>query len=217
MKKHKCALFDLDGVIVDTAKFHFLAWKKVSSIFSYDLTLSDNERLKGVSRSDSLRIILKMANITLKPLVFQQFLIQKNQDYLDCIKDINPQDILPGIYDALIFLKQKQIKIGLGSASKNAKIILDRLELTSFFEVVIDGNSVVNSKPHPEVFLKGSSAFGVTPDKCLVFEDSSSGILAAKAAGMTAVAIGSPESFSNEDFCYPNFLTLVQSDLKELF
>ena len=217
MKKHKCALFDLDGVIVDTAKFHFLAWKKVSSIFSYDLTLSDNERLKGVSRSDSLRIILKMANITLKPLVFQQFLIQKNQDYLDCIKDINPQDILPGIYDALIFLKQKQIKIGLGSASKNAKIILDRLELTSFFEVVIDGNSVVKSKPHPEVFLNGSSALGVNPDKCLVFEDSASGILAAKAAGMTAVAIGSPESFSNEDFCYPNFLTLVQSDLKELF
>ena len=217
MKKHQCALFDLDGVIVDTAKFHFLAWKKIASILNYDLTQIDNEKLKGVSRSDSLDMILKMANKNIETSKFKEYLVQKNLTYLEYIKDINPQDILPGISEALSLLKNKNIKIGLGSASKNAKIILERLGLIHYFEVIIDGNKVEKSKPHPQVFLKASSNFGIVPEKCLVFEDSNAGIQSAKAAGMTAVAIVSPEKFSNEDFCYPDFLTLIQNDLDKLF
>ena len=217
MKKHDCALFDLDGVIVDTAKFHFLAWKKIASIFNYDLTSNDNEQLKGVSRSDSLQIILKMANTVIEPSKFEKYLAQKNLDYLDFIQDLGPKDILPGIFETLIFLNKRKVKIGLGSASKNAEVILSKLGLTSFFEIVIDGNKVNKSKPHPEVFLRGSSALGVAPEKCLVFEDSASGIISAKAAGMTAVAIGNPDEFLNEDFCYPNFLSLVKNDLDKLF
>ena len=120
-------------------------------------------------------------------------------------------------FETLIFLNKRKVKIGLGSASKNAEVILSKLGLTSFFEIVIDGNKVNKSKPHPEVFLRGSSALGVAPEKCLVFEDSASGIISAKAAGMTAVAIGNPDKFLNEDFCYPDFLSLVQNDLDKLF
>ena len=148
MKKHQCALFDLDGVIVDTAKFHFLAWKKIASILNYDLTQIDNEKLKGVSRSDSLDMILKMANKNIETSKFKEYLVQKNLTYLEYIKDINPQDILPGISEALSLLKNKNIKIGLGSASKNAKIILERLGLIHYFEVIIDGNKVEKSKPN---------------------------------------------------------------------
>ena len=217
MKKHECALFDLDGVIVDTAKYHFLAWKKIASNFKYNLTHEDNELLKGVSRIESLKIILKLANKSLDEVLFEKILIQKNKDYLNFIQNITPEDILPGISEALCYLKKKQIKIGLGSASKNAKVVLDLLELTSYFEVIIDGNNINRSKPDPEVFLRGSSALGITPDKCLVFEDSASGILAAKTAGMTAVAIGSPDTFLKQDFCYPNFLTFFKGDLHQLF
>ena len=158
-----------------------------------------------------------MAQTTLDDSNIKRYLIQKNEDYLKYIKDINPQDILPGIFETLTILKEKKVKIGLGSASKNASIILDRLELTSFFDVIIDGNQVDKSKPHPEVFLRGSEALGVNPLQCVVFEDSSSGILAAKAAGMTAVAIGAYETFTKQDYCYPNFLPLVQRGLGELF
>ncbi|MEO2099456.1 MAG: beta-phosphoglucomutase [Flavobacteriaceae bacterium] len=217
MKKHQCALFDLDGVIVDTAKYHFLAWKKVASNFGYILTEEDNEQLKGVSRPDSLQIILKMSRKSIDSKDFEACLVQKNKDYLESIKNVIPGDVLPGITDALAFLNKKRIKIGLGSASKNAKVILDRLELTSYFEVIIDGNQVEKSKPDPEVFLKGSTALQIAPEYCVVFEDSASGILAAKAAGMTAIALGNPKVFSNYDFCYPDFLPLVDRDLAQLF
>jgi len=217
MKKHQCALFDLDGVIVDTAKHHFLAWKKVASNLGYILTEEDNEQLKGVSRPDSLQIILKMARKSIDSKDFEACLVQKNKDYLESIKNVSPGDVLPGITDALAFLNKKRIKIGLGSASKNAKVILDRLELTSYFEVIIDGNQVEKSKPDPEVFLKGSTALQIAPEYCVVFEDSASGILAAKAAGMTAIALGNPKVFSNYDFCYPDFLPLVDRDLAQLF
>lgn len=217
MKKHQCALFDLDGVIVDTAKHHFLAWKKVASNLDYILTEEDNEQLKGVSRPDSLQIILKMARKSIDSKDFEACLVQKNKDYLESIKNVSPGDVLPGITDALAFLNKKRIKIGLGSASKNAKVILDRLELTSYFEVIIDGNQVEKSKPDPEVFLKGSTALQIAPEYCVVFEDSASGILAAKAAGMTAIALGNPKVFSNYDFCYPDFLPLVDRDLAQLF
>jgi len=207
-KKHLCALFDLDGVIVDTAKYHFLAWKKIAKNIGYDLTHEDNEQLKGVSRQDSLNIILDLANVTIDLEVFNHFLIQKNDDYLLLIQSISPNDILPGIFEALTFLKDREIKIGLGSASKNAKIILQKLQLMDYFEVIIDGNIVIKGKPDPEVFLKGCNALNVPNDRCIVFEDAFAGIIAAKKAGMTAIALGDEKFFSNADFCYSDFTQL---------
>ena len=216
-KKHLCALFDLDGVIVDTAKYHFLAWKKIAKNIGYDLTHKDNEQLKGISRQDSLNIILDLANVTINLEVFNHYLIQKNNDYLILIQSISPNDILPGILEALTFLKERGIKIGLGSASKNAKIILQKLKLMDYFEVIIDGNIVIKGKPDPEVFLKGSTALNVPNDRCVVFEDAFAGIIAAKKAGMTAIALGDKKFFSNADFCFSNFTQLNIKVLSNLF
>jgi len=216
-KKHLCALFDLDGVIVDTAKYHFLAWKKIAKNIGYDLTDKDNEQLKGISRQDSLNIILDLANVTINLEVFNHYLIQKNNDYLILIQSISPNDILPGILEALTFLKERGIKIGLGSASKNAKIILQKLQLMDYFEVIIDGNIVIKGKPDPEVFLKGSTALNVPNDRCIVFEDAFAGIIAAKKAGMTAIALGDKKFFSNADFCFSNFTQLNIKVLSNLF
>ena len=216
-KKHLCALFDLDGVIVYTAKYHYLAWKKIAAEFDYELTEADNEQLKGVSRSDSLNRILEMAGKSLDEDSFNQFLHQKNKDYLIFIQEVKKDNILPGVKHALDFLKENKIKIGLGSASKNAQIILEKLEITSYFETVVDGNSVQNGKPHPEVFLKGSQLLGVEPEYCVVFEDSQAGIHAAQAGGMTAIALGEEQVFSDMDYCFPNFEALDSATLKTLF
>ena len=215
--KHELALFDLDGVIVDTAKYHFIAWRKIAKCFNYELKTEDNQKLKGLSRADSLNQILNLANITLDPSSFIIYLEKKNQDYLNYVREITVDDILPGILEALDFLDKKRIKIALGSASKNAKLILEQLEITSFFKIVVDGNQVKKSKPHPEVFLKASMGIGINSKKCVVFEDSQSGIIAAKAAGMTAVAIGDKNDFANYDYCYPNFSSINTSELEMLF
>ncbi|MDC0514293.1 beta-phosphoglucomutase [Flavobacteriaceae bacterium] len=217
LKKHRCALFDLDGVIVDTAKYHFLAWKKIAAQCGYELTLQDNEQLKGVSRPDSLNRILEMAGTRLDETTFESYLHQKNKDYLQLIQEVTPEDILPGVQAALNFLKLNKVKIGLGSASKNALIILEKLQITSFFEVIIYGNSVQQGKPHPEVFLKGSNALGEAAEACVVFEDSQAGIDAAKAGGMTAVALGDAKLFKNMDYCYPDFEALDKVVLQTLF
>ena len=215
--KHKLALFDLDGVIVDTAKYHFISWRKIAKCFNYELKTEDNQKLKGLSRADSLNQILNLANMTLDSNSFKIYLEKKNQDYLNYVREITVDDILPGILEALDFLDKRRIKIALGSASKNARLILDQLEITSFFKIVVDGNQVKKSKPHPEIFLKASTAMGITPKKCIVFEDSQAGIIAAKAAGMTAVAIGDKNDFTNYDFCYPNFSSINTSELEMLF
>jgi len=217
LNKHSCALFDLDGVIVDTAQYHFLAWKKIAAQCGYELTVQDNEQLKGVSRPDSLNRILEMAGTSLNETTFESYLQQKNNNYLELIQGVTPDDILPGVQAALNFLKVNKVKIGLGSASKNALIILEKLQITSFFEAIIDGNSVQHGKPQPEVFLKGSNALGVAAEACVVFEDSQAGIDAAKAAGMTAVALGDAELFENKDYCYPDFEALDEVVLQTLF
>ena len=217
MKIHTCALFDLDGVIVDTANYHFLAWRKIASNFGFELSKENNEKLKGVSRTKCLNIILELSNFDLNENSFNYYLKKKNEIYLDYIKNINSENILPGILKTLNYLKEKKIMIGIGSASKNAKFIIEKLKIVPFFDVIVDGNQIVNSKPDPEVFLKGSKALGVLPENCVVFEDSDSGIQAAKAAKMTAIAIGTPDKFSNYDFCFTNFLKIVKSDLDNLF
>lgn len=214
---YQCAIFDLDGVIVDTAKFHFFAWKKIAATLGYILTDKNNDQLKGVSRVDSLKRILQWSNTQLDTAKFESLLVQKNKDYLELIQGLQPQDILPGIPKTLTFLKQNKIKIGLGSASKNAIPILEKLKILDIFDVVIDGNQVMRSKPDPEVFIKGSTAMQVNPKLCVVFEDASSGIEAANAAGMKAVGIGSKEDLIGASICFPSFDAISVNQLSDLF
>jgi beta-phosphoglucomutase len=187
-------LFDLDGVIVDTAVFHFKAWRRLAQKLGGDFTEEQNEQLKGVSRVDSLKKIIKWTDATVSDEEFQSLMVEKNEWYLELVQGLGPQDALPGALNFLQTAYDQGIKIALGSASKNAPMILEKLGITPLFTAIIDGNNVVNGKPHPEVFLKGAEALGLEPSECVVFEDSIAGVQAAKTGGMSSVGIGDAET-----------------------
>lgn len=187
-------LFDLDGVIVDTAVFHFQAWRRLAQKLGGDFTEEQNEQLKGVSRVDSLKKIIEWTGATVSDEEFQTLMVEKNEWYLELVQGLGPQDALPGALNFLQTAYDQGIKIALGSASKNAPMILEKLGITPLFSAIIDGNNVVNGKPHPEVFLKGAEALGLEPSECVVFEDSIAGVEAAKAGGMSSVGIGDAET-----------------------
>jgi len=187
-------LFDLDGVIVDTAVFHFQAWRRLAQKLGGDFTEEQNEQLKGVSRVDSLKKIIEWTGATVSDEEFQTLMVEKNEWYLELVQGLGPQDALPGALDFLQTAYDQGLKIALGSASKNAPMILEKLGITPLFTAIIDGNNVVNGKPHPEVFLKGAEALGLEPSECVVFEDSIAGVQAAKTGGMSSVGIGDAET-----------------------
>ncbi len=192
--KIKACLFDLDGVIVDTAKYHFIAWRDLAAKLGFEFTQQDNERLKGVSRMASLDILLEVGGITLDDETKNKLADEKNRNYVAYIEKMSPDEILPGAKELLKELKNNGIKIALGSASKNAMTILNRLDLTSLFDAIIDGTKVNEAKPNPEVFLKGAQALGVQPSECVVFEDAEAGVEAALAGQMKCVGIGSAQN-----------------------
>lgn len=192
MARIKALLFDLDGVIVSTEKNHFEAWRETASKLGIPFSEHDNEALKGVNRVDSLKQILKLGNKTVSAEEFESLLVFKNDMYLDSITTLSKDDLLPGVHALLLQAKSMGIKIGLGSSSKNAPMILTRLGITDLFDVIIDGNGVTHPKPDPEVFLNGAKALGLAPSDCLVFEDASSGVAAAKAGGFIAIGVGNP-------------------------
>ena len=187
-------LFDLDGVIVDTAVFHFQAWRRLAQKLGGDFTEEQNEQLKGVSRVDSLKKIIEWTGATVSDEEFQTLMVEKNKWYLELVQGLGPQDALPGALDFLQTAYDQGVKIALGSASKNAPMILEKLGITPLFTAIIDGNNVINGKPHPEVFLKGAEALGLEPSECVVFEDSIAGVQAAKTGGMSSVGIGDAET-----------------------
>ena len=187
-------LFDLDGVIVDTAVFLFQAWRRLAQKLGGDFTEEQNEQLKGVSRVDSLKKIIEWTGASVSDEEFQTLMIEKNEWYLELVQGLGPQDALPGALNFLQTAYDQGIKIALGSASKNAPMILEKLGITPLFTAIIDGNNVVNGKPHPEVFLKGAEALGLEPSECVVFEDSIAGVQAAKTGGMSSVGIGDAET-----------------------
>ncbi|GET45530.1 beta-phosphoglucomutase [Capnocytophaga felis] len=201
----KAYIFDLDGVIVDTAKFHFLAWKKIGEEFGFELTHELNEQLKGVSRVDSLTKILGWAGVSVSSEKFDELATRKNADYLSYVEKMNENDILPGVKTFLEKAKKENIGIALGSASKNARPILQKLGIISYFDVIVDGNDVTKAKPDPEVFVIAAQKLGVDNEKCVVFEDSEAGIQAAKTAGMKAIGIGSPEVLTQADEVFSGF------------
>jgi beta-phosphoglucomutase len=186
-------ILDLDGVICDTAHFHFLAWHRLAAEYGYELTQADNEQLKGVSRADSLTFILGLANKTLSTEQFNEDLRRKNEWYLDLVKDMGPLDVLPGVPSFFAEVAARKIPLALGSASKNANMVLTRVGLIQAFDAIVDASQVSQGKPHPETFIKAAELLGIAPENCLVFEDSAAGVQAAITGGMKAVGIGSAE------------------------
>lgn len=186
-------ILDLDGVICDTAHFHFLAWQRLAAEYGYALTHADNEQLKGVSRVDSLKFILGLANKTLSNEQFETDLRRKNEWYLELVKDMGPSDTLTGVTAFFAEVAARKIPLALGSASKNANMVLTRVGLIQAFNAIVDASQVTHGKPHPETFLKAADLLGFAPENCLVFEDSAAGVQAAIAGGMKAIGIGTPE------------------------
>jgi len=201
----KAFIFDLDGVIVDTAKYHFLAWEKIAKALNINFTHEHNELLKGVSRIHSLDIILELGNVQASQEDKDKWLIQKNEDYLSYLVDMDESEILPGVFKILQLLKEKNQGIALGSASKNARPILEKTGILSYFDVIVDGNDVTNAKPDPEVFLKAAKLLNINSRNAIVFEDSVAGIQAANIAGMVSVGIGERTILHEADYIFKDF------------
>ena len=212
----KGVIFDLDGVIVDTAKYHFLAWKKLADSLGFEFTESHNELLKGVSRIRSLEILLKTGNVTLSDTEKQKVLISKNTQYLGYIEKMGADEILPGVLKVLDYLDQNKVNYVLGSASKNAELILKQVNLHHRFFGIVDGNDVSKAKPDPEVFLIGAKKLNLEPENCIVFEDAIAGVEAAKIANMTAIGIGDKEILCEADFVFKDFTEISLDFLNEL-
>lgn len=202
----KLCIFDLDGVICDTAKYHYLAWKELADEMQIPFTLKDNERLKGVSRMASLEIILSLGKQeVLSDEEKEALATRKNGRYVEMISQMEKDEILPGVKDFLNELRQRGIKIALGSASKNTGIIMERLGLREAFDYIVDGTMIVNTKPDPEVFVKSMEYYGLQPEECIVFEDAAAGIEAGHRGGMRCVGIGKKEDLPEADYLIPGF------------
>jgi beta-phosphoglucomutase len=207
--KMRAAIFDLDGVIVDTAKYHYLAWKRLANEHGFDFTETDNERLKGVSRTRSLEILLEIGGLTLGEAIKTKMAAQKNDWYIDSISHMDASEILPGAIEYLKHIRARGIKTAIGSASKNAQLILERLGIISLFDAIVDGNKVSKAKPDPEVFLRAAEELGIHPTDCVVFEDAEAGIEAALRAGMCTVGIGKPSVLKKAETVIPGLEELV--------
>lgn len=210
MEAMKGAIFDLDGVLVDTAKYHYLAWKKLANQLGFDFSEADNEQLKGVSRVRSLEILLEIGGIQKDELEQSRLREMKNNWYLEFIKDMTADELLKGAKEYLLQLKQEGVKISLGSASKNAVSILKSLDIYDLFDEIIDGTKVENAKPDPEVFLKAAEGLGLKPKECVVYEDAQAGVLAGKAAGMYVIGIGEKENLPEADKVVDGLYELVK-------
>ena len=209
-------IFDLDGVIVDTAKYHFLAWRKLANSLGIDFTEIQNEQLKGVSRVKSLEKILNWGNKTVSDDEFNRLMAEKNEDYLSYIYKMDASEILPEVHRVLNILKEHHQGIALGSASKNAKLILERVDLLDYFDEVVDGNSVTKAKPDPEVFLNAARALQIKPENCIVFEDAVAGVEAANAAQMISIGIGSSDVLGHANFIFKDFTEISNDFILQL-
>jgi len=186
----KGLIFDLDGVIVDTAHYHYLSWREISRDLNIDFTIKDNENLKGVSRIDSLNYILKLGSLSFNTEEKNNLLDKKNNIYKHSISSLGKKNILKGVEKILSKAKEKKMLLAVGSSSKNAKMIVEKLNLTHLFQAVVDGTMVKKTKPDPEVFLKAAKKMNLKSSECIVFEDAESGVIAAKKGGFHVVSVG---------------------------
>ena len=209
-------IFDLDGVIVDTAKYHFLAWKHLADQLGIPFTEEDNERFKGVSRKRCLELLLEMGGLEVSREQFDTWLREKNDDHLSYNSRMDASEILPDVHKVLDHLKERGIPMALGSASKNAKPILEKVGLISYFKAVVDGNEVEKAKPDPQVFELAARHLGVPAAQCVVFEDAQAGIEAANAAGMLSIGIGQAGVLSEAHRVFRDFTEIELSYIDRL-
>jgi beta-phosphoglucomutase len=213
----RACIFDLDGVLVDTAEYHFHAWKYIASELGIPFSSEDNEQLKGISRVDSFNKLLEIGQVHIPTSAHGDWLVKKNEIYLEYLNRMGPGDILPGVHEFLEQLKNENIKIALGSASKNAPKVLDLLQITKYFDVIVDGNDVQHSKPDPEVFLQGASKLKLTPDTCIVFEDSIKGIEAALKGGFNIIGVGNKSVLTEAQHVISGFEQFTIHELYRLY
>lgn len=212
----KACIFDLDGVIVDTAKYHFMAWRRLAKELGFEFTLADNEALKGVSRMASLEILLRVGGLMPGEKEKEEMAARKNRWYVEFITGMTPDEILPGSIRLLKQLRKEGILTAIGSASKNARTILDGIKITGMFDVIVDGNKIHTAKPDPEVFVTGARELNTEPSCCIVFEDAQAGVEAALAGGMKCVGVGDQKLLGKADLVIPNLRKITVSQLKNL-
>lgn len=216
MSNHKAFIFDLDGVIVDTAKFHFLAWRKLANDLGFDFTEAQNEQLKGVSRVESLKKILKWGDMKLSEKEFNRQMALKNENYLSYVDEMDEAEILPGVPKVLDYLRENNIPFALGSASKNARTILKKIDLYDKFDAIVDGTDVSKAKPDPEVFLIAAEKLNTEPENCVVFEDSVAGVQAANIGKMTSLGIGDKKVLQEADYVFTDFTEIEIEFIEKL-
>jgi len=190
MRRIRAVIFDLDGVIVSTDEYHFQAWKRLADSLGIPFGRELNDRLRGVSRMESLEIILEKSAKPYSLEERREMAERKNADYLELLKGLSPADVLPGVINVIQALKNRQVRIAIGSSSKNARAILRAVGLEDKFDAIIDGNDIPRSKPDPAVFTTAARRLGIAPEECLVVEDADAGVEAGAAAGMTVLAVG---------------------------
>ena len=203
-------IFDLDGVIVFTDKFHYQAWKQIADKLGVYFSEEINHRLRGVSRMESLEIILERYDGTLTIEEKERLAEEKNVIYRKLLDTMTPEAVSQEVKDTLCELSRKGYKLAIGSSSKNAKFILEKTELIDYFDAISDGTNITNSKPDPEVFVKAAEFLGVRPEECLVVEDAYAGIDAAKAGNMMAAGIGEAFYYKKTDYPLSTFKELLK-------
>lgn len=216
MSKIKACIFDLDGVIVDTAVYHYKAWRKLANQLGFDFTEEQNEELKGISRIESLKIILNWGSVSKSETEMEELATLKNTWYVDMITKMTPDEILPGAKEFLELVRAHNYLTALGSASKNSETILNQIGLIDLFDALVDGNKVTKSKPNPEVFLVGARELNVKPDECVVFEDAIAGVQAAKHGKMKAVGIGKADVLTEADLVVAGLNEMTIEKLENL-
>jgi len=206
----KAVIFDLDGVIVSTDELHYLAWKYIADQEHIEFSKTINHRLRGVSRMASLDIILEKANRAYSNEEKEELAEKKNNYYIELLNSLTPKDILPNVLEVVGKLKDKGIKIAIGSSSKNAKAILKQIKLADIFDEIADGNDIINSKPSPDVFLIAAKKLGLNPKYCAVVEDAIVGIEAAKAAQMIAIAVFDAKKSELADYRFDDIRDILR-------
>lgn len=215
-KEIQACIFDLDGVIVDTARYHYKAWKRLANELGFDLTPEQNEKMKGISRIESLEMLLEMGDKEATRKEKKQLADIKNSWYREYITEMQPDDLLPGVVDFLEELTEEHILVAVGSASRNAPTIIRQVQIGRYLDALIDGSKVKKGKPDPEVFLKAAEEMGIPPEHCVVFEDARAGIEAAKNGGMRAIGVGSPSVLHQADMVISGISEMNLEKLKSL-